>query len=198
MNGNADLLSHLPLPGTNDETNSDLRLTDPTDIDVYFIGASGVQQRLRRRTGPVLGGLTEPDVILAAEEVEHNTVPRTTDEQAQLRWQVMQSDPDRNIQQINPPRNTERGYAIRDDSPLSFPAESVVRSGQLEPGLTLHACPMTQEGRELLHLRLKHEVAVINPEEGGSRASTAAGAGNTDRAAGPSDFSEDEPDSEAA
>ena len=157
MNGNADLLSHLPLPGTNDETNSDLRLTDPTDIDVYFIGASGVQQRLRRRTGPVLGGLTEPDVILAAEEVEHNTVPRTTDEQAQLRWQVMQSDPDRNIQQINPPRNTERGYAIRDDSPLSVPAEDVVRSDQLEPGVkVLHACPMTQEGREHLHPRLKH------------------------------------------
>ena len=109
----------------------------------------------------------------------------------------MQSDRDREIQQITPPEN-KKAYTIRDDSPLSFPAESVVRSGQLEPGLTLHACPMTQEGRELLHLRLKHEVAVINPEEGGSRASTAAGAGNTDRAAGPSDFSEDEPDSEAA
>ena len=57
---------------------------------------------------------------------------------------------------------------------------------------------MTEEGRELLHPRLKHEVAVINPEGGGSRAATAAGAGNTDSAAGPSDFSEDEPDIEAA
>ena len=56
---------------------------------------------------------------------------------------------------------------------------------------------MTEEGRELLHPRLKHEVAVINPEGGGSRAATAAGAGNTDSAAGPSDFSEDEPDIEA-
>ena len=190
-------MSRLPLSGTNDDTNSDLELSDPTDIDVYFIGGSGVRPRLRRRTGSVLGGLEESDVTFAAGEVEYSPAPRTTDEQAQLLWQVLQSDRNREIQQITPPEN-KIAYTIRDDSPLSFPAESVVRSGQLEPGLTLHACPMTQEGRELLHLRLKHEVAVINPEEGGSRASTAAGAGNTDRAAGPSDFSEDEPDSEAA
>ena len=100
LNGNADLLSRLPLPGAHDETNSDLRLTDPTDIDVFFVGASGVQPRLRRGTGSVFGGLEEPDVIFAAGEVEHRPAPRTTDEQAQLIWQVMQSDRNRELQQI--------------------------------------------------------------------------------------------------
>ena len=82
LNGNADLLSRLPLPGAHDETNSDLRRTDPTDIDAYFIGANGVKPRLPRGTGSVLGGLAEPDGIFAVGgEVEHSPAPRTTDEQ---------------------------------------------------------------------------------------------------------------------
>ena len=189
-------MSRLPLSGTNDDTNSDLELSDPTDIDVYFIGGSGVRPPLRRRTGSVLGGLEESDVTFAAGEVEYSPAPRTTDEQAQLLWQVLQSDRNREIQQITPPEN-KRVYAIRDDSPSTFLAKNVVRSGHLEPGLMLHVCAMTQEGRELLHPKFKPEVAVINPEGGGSRAGAAAVAGNTNRAAGPSDFSEDEADREA-
>ena len=57
MNGNADLMSRLPLPATKDALDAKLRLTDPTDIDVYFIGASGVQPRLRGLAGTLLGGL---------------------------------------------------------------------------------------------------------------------------------------------
>ena len=41
-NGNADLLSCLPLPATKADNNPDVRLSDPTHIDVYLIGASGV------------------------------------------------------------------------------------------------------------------------------------------------------------
>ena len=40
-------------------------LTNDADIDVYFIGASGVQPRLKRRTGSVLGGLKHPDGLFA-------------------------------------------------------------------------------------------------------------------------------------
>ena len=70
---NADLLCRLPPPGTNEETNTDLRLTDQTDIDVYFDGASGVQPRMRTRTRSILGGLEQPDYTVAVGGVEHST-----------------------------------------------------------------------------------------------------------------------------
>ena len=135
---NADLLCRLPPPGTNEETNTDLRLTDQTDIDVYFDGASGVQPRMRTRTRSILGGLEQPDYTVAVGGVEHSTAPRTTDEQAKLPWQVMQCDRDRETKQKTPTDN-KRVYAIRDDSPFSLPEERAVLSGQLEPGLMLHA-----------------------------------------------------------
>ena len=45
-NGDLDLLSRLPLPATEADNHSDVRLSDPEDIDVYLIGASGLQSRL--------------------------------------------------------------------------------------------------------------------------------------------------------
>ena len=42
-NGNADLLSRLSLSVTEADNHPDVRLSDPADIDVYLIGASGVQ-----------------------------------------------------------------------------------------------------------------------------------------------------------
>ena len=104
LNGIADLLSLLPLPGTNEETNSDLRLPNPTDIGVYFIPG-----RCQWSTAAV-------DVIFGAGEVEHTTAPRTTDEQAKLLWQVMRCDRDREMQQMTPPQKKVY-YAIRDDCP---------------------------------------------------------------------------------
>ena len=55
-NGNPDLMPRMPLPATDEEQCATLRLTDPTDIDVYFIGASGLHPRLTRRAGTSLGG----------------------------------------------------------------------------------------------------------------------------------------------
>lgn len=47
-------MSRLPLPATEqDQSSPDLRLTDPSDLDVYLIGASGV---MPAPMGPVLGG----------------------------------------------------------------------------------------------------------------------------------------------
>ena len=57
---------------------------------------------------------------------------------------------------------------------------------------------MTVEGRERLHPRPDQDVAVINPDGGGSRAGTAVGTGNTDNSAGPLGSSEEEPDRAAA
>lgn len=52
MNNNADLMSRLPLPATAEDASPDIRLTDPSDLDVYMIGASGV---LPARLGPTIG-----------------------------------------------------------------------------------------------------------------------------------------------
>ena len=50
----ADMLSRLPLPATKKADEApDVRLTDPSDLDVYMIGASGVQPS---RVGPVFSG----------------------------------------------------------------------------------------------------------------------------------------------
>ena len=44
-----------------------------------------------------------------------------------------------------------------------------VISGQWDPGLVVHACPTTEEGRSLLGLIEKQTISVIVPEdEGGS------------------------------
>ena len=57
LNGNADLISRLRLTVTKDALEAELHLADPADIDAYFIGASGVQPRLRGRAGTILGGM---------------------------------------------------------------------------------------------------------------------------------------------
>ena len=51
-----------------------------------------------------------------------------------------------------------------DNTPLVQPSQ--VRSGQWEPGLILHACPITEEGRTFFDLNDEKIIAVINPEEG--------------------------------
>ena len=45
-NGNLDLPSRLPLPATEADNHPHVRLSDPEDIDVHLIGASGLQSRL--------------------------------------------------------------------------------------------------------------------------------------------------------
>ena len=84
-----------------------------------------------------------------------------------------------------------RVYAIRDDSPLTNPDTSQVVSGQLEPGLIVHACPVTKEGREVLGSRSKQEVVVINQDGGGSGASGVVGDGQADPAAEPLEIPEE-------
>ena len=93
LNGNADLMSRLSFPAAKDSLDVKLRLTDPTDIDIYFIGASGVQPRLRGRAGIFLGGLAmQTGDHSEGGEREHRPAPPTTDEQARLSWQRLQGD----------------------------------------------------------------------------------------------------------
>ena len=65
-NANADVLSRLPLPATAEDIQPRYRLTDPSDLDVYFVGASGIHpSRLRTSSDSSLGGLTTPSGGLA-------------------------------------------------------------------------------------------------------------------------------------
>ena len=74
---------------------------------------------------------------------------------------------------------TKRRFAIPDSTPLVRPASHVV-SVQWEPGLILHACPMKEEGIDLLGLKEKSLVAVNNPEDEGSGAGLASSQDNGD------------------
>ena len=57
-NANADVLSRLPLPATAEDLQPRYRLTDLSDLDVYFVGASGIHpSRLRTSSDSSLGGL---------------------------------------------------------------------------------------------------------------------------------------------
>ena len=145
-----------------------------------------------------MGGLEcRTDEIFEVGEIEHRIAPRTTDEQAILSWQLMQND---RIREHYQTRRIEspREYSIRDDSPLCEPEENKVYSGQLEPGLVLHACPMTKEGRKFLDQGSIQDVAVINQDRGGSSGGAIAGTQQDDSAASPSSSPEEELDSEAA
>ena len=56
-NANADVLSGLPLPATAEDLQPRYRLTDPSDLVVYFVGASGSHpSRLRTSSDSNLGG----------------------------------------------------------------------------------------------------------------------------------------------
>ena len=54
----ADVLSRIPLPAAVEDLQPRYRLTDPSDLDVYFVGASGIHpSQLRTSSDSSLGGL---------------------------------------------------------------------------------------------------------------------------------------------
>ncbi len=177
-NGNADLMSRLPLPATEADNHPDVRLSDPTDIDVYLIGASGVHSaQLAEPMGSSLDGLKEldPGLIFTVGERELRTAPLTTNEKSTRAWQVIQSErAKRQSVEVEPPSI----FAVPDDTPLVRPSQVV--SGQWEPGLVLHACPLTEEGRLLLGMKNMQSVGVIDPIEEGSSAGVAGSSENHD------------------
>ena len=57
-NANADVLSRLPLLATPEDLRPRYRLTDPSDLDIFFVGASGIYpSRLRTSSDSSLGEL---------------------------------------------------------------------------------------------------------------------------------------------
>ena len=83
-NGNADVLSRLPLPATKADSHPEFRLSDPTDVDVYMIGASGVHPaRSTNLPTPCFIDGKEPDpgFNFAGGERELKSAPLTTKEE---------------------------------------------------------------------------------------------------------------------
>ena len=63
---NADVLSRLPLPAIAEDLQPKFHLTDPSDLDVYFVGASETHpSRLRISSDSSLGGLANASGGLA-------------------------------------------------------------------------------------------------------------------------------------
>lgn len=169
LNGNADLLSRLPLPATEQDASPDMRLTDPADVDVCMIGASGIMPaRIEAGWGRLPNSKqsgTCGDFVVGE---RHQTRPRplTTDESSRKRWQVIQQTRDQNVQRL--PKMEMKGATVwPDNTPLVDPRQVV--SGQWEPCLILHACPITEIGRKILgiessqqvHTSLRGEVEVV-------------------------------------
>ena len=162
-NGNSDLLSRLPLPVTEADNHPDVRLSDPEDIDVYLIGASGLQSRLAEplsSSSCIIEDLT-PELDFERGEKELRTDSFTTNEKADRVWHVIQKE---RMKRKSTKLEPQRRFTIPDNTPLVQPSQVI--SGQWEPGLILHACPITEEGRTFFYLNHEKLIAVINPEDG--------------------------------
>lgn len=95
-NGNADMMSRLPLPATAADSSLRLQLTDPDDVDVYMIGACGVQPAdVRAPMVSSLGGLPsmEPSALVSEEErVSSAGTLLTTYHKSEQNWKLLQAD----------------------------------------------------------------------------------------------------------
>ncbi|CAB1109626.1 unnamed protein product [Ectocarpus sp. CCAP 1310/34] len=120
-NANADLMSRLPLPATKEDEAPDVRLTDPSDLDVYMIGASGV---IPSRLGPVytereaLAGSNHRDDFVVGEG-GCTSASLTTDELADKTWALIQRGKD-----VSNP--LPDGACVPDDTRLVEPSGEVV------------------------------------------------------------------------
>ena len=156
-NSNADMMSRLPLPATEDDLSPDVRLTEPEDQDVYFVGASGVS-----RMSSSLGGLA------GSEDRENFGLGGVVDARAAASDEL--STKQRSVktwQQVQALGGLERAeevpvYAVKDDSPLVEPDGRTV-CGQWQSGIIFDACPLTEQGRELLGM----VAPVAQAEDGG-------------------------------
>ena len=82
------------MPATAADNHPDVRLSDPEDIDVYFIGASRIQSRLAEPLSSSSCRLEELDPELDFErgEKELRSASFTTIEDADRVWHVIQKE----------------------------------------------------------------------------------------------------------
>ena len=122
------------------DNHPDVRQSDPEDIDVYLIGASGLQSRLAEplSSSPCRIEELTPEIDFERGEKELRTDSFTSNEGADRVWHVIQKERmKRKSAKVEP----QRRFTIPDNTPLVQPSQVI--SGQWEPGLILHACPIT-------------------------------------------------------
>lgn len=93
-------------------------------------------------SGSSLGGLSA-GVFFVVRERECITTPLTTDETPTQSWQRLQEQR-LLIEQAPAAVEQPRKWAVGDDSSLTMSTEDAVVSGPWEPGMILHACPLTK------------------------------------------------------
>ena len=97
------------------DNHPDVRLSDPADIDVYLIGASGLHSQLAEPLCSSSYGLKELDPGLDFEvgEKELRTAALITNEESARVWQVIQRE---RMKRTSAAVETHRGFAIVPDS----------------------------------------------------------------------------------
>ena len=107
-----------------------------------LIGANGLQPHLAELLSSSTCRIEDltPEFDFERGEKELRTDSFTTNEEADRVWHVIQKERmKRKSNQIEP----QRRFTTPDHTPLVQPSHVI--SGQWEPGLILHACPITDE-----------------------------------------------------
>ena len=126
-------------------------------------GASGLQSSLSEPLSSSSCRIQDltPELDFERGEEELRTDSFTTNEEADRVWHVIQNERmKRKPTKVEP----QRRFTIPDNTPLVQPSQVI--SGQWEPGLILHACPITEAARTFFDLNEEKLIAVINPEDG--------------------------------
>ena len=114
-------------------------------ILMYLIGASGLKSRLAEPLSSSSCRIEDlnPELDFERGDNELRTDSFTTNEEADRVWHVIQKErmKRKSTNEVEP----QRRCTIADKTPLVQPSQVI--SGQWEPGLILHACPITEEGR---------------------------------------------------
>ena len=108
----------------------------PTPDDVFFSWGGGGSSACAQKDGKLVSRSASKRFL-------------TEDEARHQQWKAIQAvHPRSRRAPHDDKRPTE--FLVDDDSPLVQPTIHAVVEGQLEPGLLLSACPLTQEGIDLL------------------------------------------------
>ena len=91
----------MPLPATEADNHPDVRLPGPEDIDVYLIGASGLQSHLAEPLSSSSCRIEEltPELAFERGEKKLRTASFSTDEEADRVWHVIQKENEMKIDQ---------------------------------------------------------------------------------------------------
>ena len=139
-------------------------------------GASGLQSSLSEPLSSSSCRIQDltPELDFERGEEELRTDSFTTNEEADF-WHVIQKERmKRKSTKVEP----QRRFTLPDSTPLVQPSQVI--SGQWEPGLILHACPITEEGRSFFDIKDEKLVGSISPEGDGAGSASNQGSNHNE------------------